>query len=60
MFRSYPEAVPDIVVHVYPQHVEGTVLLQLLDNSRLKAEAFPGLRADQVNDFTTAAKIYER
>ena len=53
-------AVPDIVVHVYPQHVEGTVLLQLLDDHRLKAEAFADLRADQVNDFTTAAKIYER
>jgi hypothetical protein len=53
-------AAPDIFVRVYPQHVEGTVLSQLLDDNRLKAEAFPGLTADQVNGFTEEAKIYER
>jgi len=53
-------AVPDIVVHVYPQHVEGTVLLQLIDDERLRAEAFPGLSADQVNGFTEAAAVYKR
>lgn len=53
-------AVPDVVVEVYPEHVEGTVLLQLLDDETLKAEAFPGLRSDQVDAFTANAKIYER
>jgi len=53
-------AVPDVIVRIYPQHVEGTVLFQLLDNHRLKAEAFPGLRVSQVNGFTVDAKTYER
>ncbi|MCK5245594.1 hypothetical protein KAR02_01745, partial [Candidatus Bipolaricaulota bacterium] len=53
-------AVPDIAVHVYPEHVEGTVLFQLLSDHRLKAEAFPGLRANQVREFTENAKVYER
>ncbi|MCK5246078.1 hypothetical protein KAR02_04230, partial [Candidatus Bipolaricaulota bacterium] len=53
-------AAPDIFVRVYPQHVEGTVLFQLLDDNRLKAEAFPGLRVSQVDGFTVEAKIYER
>ena len=53
-------AAPDIFVRVYPQHVEGTVLFQLLDDNRLKAEVFPGLTVDQVNGFTEKAKIYER
>ncbi|MFC2105735.1 hypothetical protein ACFLS0_03180 [Candidatus Bipolaricaulota bacterium] len=53
-------AAPDVIMLVYPQHVEGTVLFQLLADHRLKAEAFPGLRASQVNGFTEEAKIYER
>lgn len=53
-------AFPDIVVDVYPQHVEGTVLFRLLDDHRLKAESFPGLRVSQVSGFTEAAAIYER
>lgn len=53
-------AVPDIVMHIYPQHIEGTVLLQLLDDHHLKAEAFLRLRQDQVHAFTDAARIYTR
>jgi hypothetical protein len=53
-------AYDDIVVEVYPQHVDGTVLLRLLEECRLKFEAFPGLRADEVSGFTSEATIYER
>jgi hypothetical protein len=53
-------AYPDVVVDVYPNHVEGTVLLQLLDDERLKIEAFPGLRSEQVVAFTAEAKVYRR
>jgi len=53
-------AYDDIIVEVYPQHVDGTVLFQLLDDHRLKLEAFPGLRADEVSGFTDDATIYER
>jgi hypothetical protein len=54
------EATDDIVVEVYPHHVDGTVLLRLLEDHRLKFEAFPGLRSHEVSDFTDAARIYER
>ena len=50
----------DIIVEIYPQHVDGTVLFQLLEDHRLKFEAFPGLRAHQVDGFTSEARIYER
>ncbi len=41
-------------------HVDGTVLFQLLEDHRLKFEAFPGLRAHEVDGFTSEATIYER
>lgn len=53
-------AYDDIIVEVYPQHVDGTVLCQLLDDHRLKFEAFPGMRAYEVGGFTSEARIYER
>ncbi len=53
-------AYEDIVVETYPQHVDGTVLFQLLEDHRLKFEAFPGLRAGEVDGFTREATIYER
>ncbi len=53
-------AYDDIVVEVYPQHVDGTVLFQLLEDHRLKFEAFPGLRAHEVDGFTSEARSYER
>jgi hypothetical protein len=40
--------------------IQGTVLLQLTGDRRLKVEAFPGKRADQVSGFSGAAIIYER
>jgi len=53
-------AYDDIIVEVYPQHVDGTILLRLLEDNRLMMEAFPGLRAHQVSGFTDAATIYGR
>jgi len=40
--------------------VQGTVLLQMLAANKLKLEAFPGLSADKVSGFTSAAKMYVR
>lgn len=39
---------------------KGTLLVQLLENGELKAEAFPDKTASQVNGFTIDAQIYER
>ena len=43
-----------------PEPVVGVVLLQMINDQLLKAEAFPGKDVDEVGDFTAAAKIYER
>lgn len=40
--------------------VQGTVLVQVLPNRRLKFEAFPGKIGEEVKGFTNAARIYER
>lgn len=40
--------------------VLGTVLVQLTSNRKLKFEAFPGKRANEVQGFTSAAVTYER
>ena len=53
-------ASPDIFVEVYPFHVYGTVLLQLMSEERLRMESFPGLKASEVDGFTNAAEIYTR
>lgn len=42
------------------QTVQGTVLVQMLEDRKLTFEAFPGKKAAQVTGFTGAAKIYER
>lgn len=42
------------------QIVEGTILVQLLENRKLKVETFPGKKASEVTDFTPAAKIFVR
>ena len=41
-------------------HVDGTVLVQMLEGRKIKFEAFPGKTALQVSGFTNNAKIYER
>lgn len=40
--------------------VQGVLLAQLVEDRKLKMEAFPGKTAADVNAFTTGAKIYER
>jgi hypothetical protein len=42
------------------ERVEGVVLVQMLEDRKLKFEAFPGKTAAEVIGFTSAAKIYER
>jgi len=41
-------------------NVQGTALVQLLDDRLLKVEVFPGKTLNQVTGFTDAAVIYER
>jgi hypothetical protein len=40
--------------------VRGTVLLQLVEDRRLRVEAFPGKSASEVTGFTAAALMYQR
>lgn len=40
--------------------VQGTVLCQVLPDRRLKFQAFPGMTGRDVQEFTGAARIYER
>ncbi len=40
--------------------VEGVVLVQMIENRKIKFEAFPGKIASQVNGFTDNAYVYER
>lgn len=40
--------------------LQGTILFQVLSGEKLKVEKFPGKTASQINDFTSAAQIYER
>lgn len=54
-------------MHVYtdikarPQsYVQGVVLVQMLENRKIKFEVFPGKSSDQVVAFTDKAIIYER
>ncbi|MBS3166472.1 hypothetical protein J4444_05095 [Candidatus Woesearchaeota archaeon] len=42
------------------EQVTGVVLVQMLENRKIKFESFPGKTASQVNEFTVKAKIYER
>lgn len=41
-------------------NIQGVVLLQILDDSKLKVEIFPGKSATQVSDFTANSEIYDR
>ncbi|MBI2660875.1 hypothetical protein HYX09_01255, partial [Candidatus Woesearchaeota archaeon] len=40
--------------------VEGTVLVQMISDRKIRFQAFPGKTAAQVTGFTGDAKIYER
>ena len=58
----------DSSVELYARHktedvrerITGVVLVQMLEDRLLKIEAFPGKKAAEVEDFTSAAKLYER
>ena len=41
-------------------NVAGIMLVQMIDNNKIKVELFPGKAAFQVSGFTGNAKIYER
>ncbi|MBI4452023.1 hypothetical protein HY637_01215 [Candidatus Woesearchaeota archaeon] len=45
---------------VNTNEVRGTVLFELIEGRRLKAEFFPRKTANQVSGFTSNAKVYER
>ncbi|MEK6950961.1 MAG: hypothetical protein AABX13_04535 [Nanoarchaeota archaeon] len=42
------------------ENVQGVVLVQVLEDQKIKWETFPGRTASEVNGFTNKAKIYER
>ena len=42
------------------EQVQGVVLCQVLPNSKLKFEVFPGKSGSEVREFTAAARIFER
>ncbi|MEK6828223.1 MAG: hypothetical protein AABX78_02630, partial [Nanoarchaeota archaeon] len=44
----------------YDEQVGGVVLVQMLEDRKIKFEAFSGKIASQVSGFTENAKIYER
>ena len=56
----YPPNRADEAQAARSQEVKGTVLLQVLDNDKLKLETFPGKTASQVTGFTSVAKTYKR
>ena len=43
-----------------PEPIVGVVLLQMIEDRLLRVEAFPGKEAAEIEDFTAAAKLYER
>jgi hypothetical protein len=43
-----------------PAGVQGVLLVELIEDRKLRVEAFPGKVADEVDGFTKAAAIYER
>lgn len=48
-------------VHTEPSdEVMGVVLAEMLENNKLKFEAFPGKTASEVSSFTSEAVVYER
>ncbi|MDO8563984.1 MAG: hypothetical protein Q7R87_03165 [Nanoarchaeota archaeon] len=40
--------------------IHGTILVQLTETDKIKAEVFPGKSAKEINGFTSNAKIYSR
>ena len=59
--RSWDFKAPIDNLRVLPfGELQGTALLQLVGERRLKVEVFPGQAASQVSGFTDAAVFYER
>lgn len=56
---NYVEPFDDFEVRPF-REVQGTVLLQMVGERRLKVESFPGKSASEVQGFTAAAVFYER
>jgi len=48
------------IAGVNAEFVEGTALVQMIEDGRLKAEVFPGKKAAQVSGFTEKARVFER
>ena len=44
----------------YDENVAGVALVQMLEDRKIRFEAFPGKKASEIADFTGKAKIYER
>lgn len=44
----------------FDEHVSGVVLVQMIEDRKIKFEAFPNKKASEVSGFTENAKIYER
>ncbi len=45
---------------VRSDYAEGVILVQMIEDRKIKVEVFPGKTASEVNGFTNNAKIYER
>lgn len=55
-----PSPSPTGGVMMRNEQVQGVVLIQVLDNNKMKMEVFPGKTATQINGFSGAEKTYER
>lgn len=53
-------AVTEGIAGVNAALVEGTALVQMIEDGKMKAEVFPGKKATQVSGFTDKARIYVR
>ena len=42
------------------EYVQGVIILQLIEDRRLKVEIFPGKTANELNGFTDNFKFYVR
>jgi hypothetical protein len=59
--QNWDRMSPHTDIKARPQsQVQGVVLVQMLEDRKIKFESFPGKTAEQVNGFTNSAFIYER
>jgi hypothetical protein len=50
----------DIIASINGDQIMGTVLVEMIDDRRLRVEAFPGMAASEIEAFTATAKIFAR